>query len=74
LTTTPAAMVPPGWRSPAMKMKEYIVTVTYVIDARNYDEAVEIAKDVRSTICSGGDLQHPYELRFVETQTIKESK
>lgn len=52
-------------------MKEFTITVSYAVDARNYDEAVEIAKVVRREI-ELDDATHGYKLRDVETQRIEE--
>lgn len=48
---------------------EYTITVSYTVDARNYDEAVEIAKAVRESIVAGA---HGYKVRDVETGKIEE--
>lgn len=58
-------------------MREYSITVTYTVYARDYDEAVEIAKAVCGCINSGDNLNcdnagHGYRLRDVETSKIEE--
>ncbi len=53
--------------------REYTMTVTYVVDAHDYDEAVDIAKAVRKDIEGGALLGHGYRVRDVETQTIEET-
>lgn len=53
-------------------MSEFTITVTYVVDARDRDEAVEIAKAVRNGIVVNAPIDHGYKLRHVETQTIEE--
>lgn len=50
-------------------MKEYTITVSYVVSARDHDEAVEIAKSVRSDTVDFSE----YKLRDVETQRIEET-
>jgi len=55
-------------------MAEFTITVSYVVDARDHDEAVEIAKDVVSDINDGCALMgHGWKLRNVETSTIEET-
>lgn len=46
-------------------MTEFTITVSYTVDAQDYDEAVEIAKQVAEEIKDG-----TYKVRDVETQTI----
>jgi hypothetical protein len=50
-------------------MKEYTITLSYVVDARDHDEAVEIVKSVRNTVVVESD----YRLRQVETSKIEET-
>jgi hypothetical protein len=49
-------------------MTEFSITVSYTVDAHDYDEAVEIAKSVVQDIKDG-----TYKVRDVETQTIAEA-
>ncbi len=51
-----------------MIMREYAITVSFVVDARDHDEAVEIAKAVRSAV----EQESGYVVRDVETQRIEE--
>jgi len=52
-------------------MKEYSIHINFTVDARDYDEAVEIAKAVRAVIMDGVLDQpvapHCYRVRDVET-------
>ncbi len=50
-------------------MREFTITVTYVVNAHDRDEAVDIAKTVREALV---DSDQPYRLRDIETQTIEE--
>lgn len=51
-------------------MKEFTITVSYVVNARDRDEAVEIAKSVVSDIV---DYATEFKLRDVETGRIEET-
>lgn len=49
-------------------MKEFQIDFNFNVDARDYDEAVEIAKSVRELLKRESD----YKLRDVETNRIEE--
>ena len=58
-------------------MKKFWIEIHFEVDARDYDEAVDISKAVRATIVDGNVdyaevAAHGYKLRNVETQTIAE--
>lgn len=52
-------------------MKDYWVSMSFMVEALDYDEAVEIAKAVRKAI-EDKHAAHGYKLRDVTTDTIEE--
>ena len=49
-------------------MREFAININFTVDARDYDEAVEIAKAVRREITDPtGQYKAGYKLRDVET-------
>lgn len=55
-------------------MKEFTIMVSYVVDAHDYDEAVDIAKAVLDAVKDEHPrhVAHGYKLRDVETSKIEE--